>query len=246
MPLPEEIKKQLETIETLKTFKVGDKQLIDYLAEIHEKADHAIEIQTANKEISTERKTLKARVEELEKLKVDMDKKLSEISSKDFSSNGELKYNKVLSDLTALQTELHTVRDEQEKDKKEKLAAKAESAIEKLDNKLITALTAKNITGNNLKVALHLIKGEQLAIIDNTSLQEIVKIPLGDGKFKESSIEEVANFISTNYQNLIAGSGKQGTGVKHVSSTTDTNNESIDNLRSQASQTLINGFLRSK
>lgn len=231
MALPKELLDTLNTIEALKTIKIGEKQIVDFLdaslTPVIEKAEASFKLQDANKDLVAQREESKAKMATLQSQINEYEKKMKAGFQEGFNTEGQLKYNKLLEDVSKLTEELTLIRtgmqSEKERSSKLELANMQKDQMAKLTNLLSN--TENQITGDNLDLALTIIKDKGYASIiknDDGSLKEIYMLP-GDKGNKPASLTEIAQFITKKYPNLVSGTGSKGTGTKHTGNGNNSN-----------------------
>jgi len=199
--------------------------LVEAIVGWYDKHEAAVQIQNANKDLTSQREHLEKEIKKLKsELKTSEEEieryRKSQLTDEDKAKFAEWKKKGMTPEIEALVNSLNAKLDEQgkkiaelEKAKADNEAAVAQAKREKMESDLRTditnALAGQKITGNNAKLALNTILAEKLVTFNDKG--ERVLTVYKDGKpFKVDSLEALAKEFATQHENLVDSSGNRG------------------------------------
>lgn len=222
-----------------------NKELLQEIEGWFDASEAKVKVQKANDEITQERDELKnelkgfkekvdgfektnkekdAEIERLQKnMLTDDDKaKFDEFKKSGVSSDAQKEFDAKVNKLNDTVSELMGKFEASEAARAESEKRLAETEFSKqqteLDNKLTTAFASKKITGKNTDLALLLVKNKKLAELkknDDGSVAEKYFVVGDDKQFRDATIDELAEYVAVNHENLVESSGNGGGGLNH-------------------------------
>lgn len=232
----------------LEAVQIEGKPAIDFIKEVDAKADGVEKVQTANQEISEERKKLKSEnkrlIDEIETIKPKLlsEAELSEyrlLKEKGMTSVKEADYNKITTSLQDLQAKLDAeVKLRKENDEQLKMS-KINEAHQKLFNKVSTALVGVGIN-KALTPAMALVKDQKLVNVEvdaSGKITEIITIPK-NGTLVTATENELAEYLAGTYDFLVDSSGKRGAGAHNDVNNRQNSYNTKDDFAARVDKTL--------
>jgi hypothetical protein len=193
-------------------------KMLDWIATtLYEKAENAVKIQNANKDLTTQREEWEKQKKALDAEIVALKEKTAKIDKKGMNEEGEAKLNAAIQDAKDAKAKVDALILENQKEKTARLEADLRSEEATMRKDLIEKLGGKKIVDNSAKLALNTLITEGYASVvrkEDGSIERRFRLKDAAGNPLAATLEQVVEQFAKDNQNLVSGIPAKGTGTQ--------------------------------
>jgi hypothetical protein len=193
-------------------------KMLDWIATtLYEKAENAVKIQNANKDLTTQREEWEKQKKALDAEILVLKEKTAKIDKKGMNEEGEAKLNAAIQDAKDAKAKVDALIEENKKEKTARLEADLRSEDSNMRKDLVEKLGGKKILDNSAKLALNTLITEGYASVtrkEDGSIVRNFRLRDASGNPLAATLEQVVDQFAKDNPNLVSGTPAKGTGTQ--------------------------------
>jgi hypothetical protein len=193
-------------------------KMLDWIATtLYEKAENAIKIQDANKDLTKQREEWEKQKKALDVEIATLKEKVAKVDKKGMNEEGEAKLNAAIKAAEDAQKKVDALIEENKKEKTARLESDLRTEDANMRKDLIEKLGGKKIVDNSAKLAINTLITEGFASVtrkEDGSIERRFRLRDASGNPLAATLEQVVEQFAKDNPNLVSGTPAKGTGTQ--------------------------------